>query len=70
MSLEAPTHTRSIDNTTPTEGLGAIDDIYNAVQDMKSGDVTTLVSAAQSLVSEAGNMVLDPIGGLGAMVVE
>ena len=32
MSLEAPTHTRSIDNTTPTEGLGAIDDIYLGVQ--------------------------------------
>ena len=70
MSPEAPEYTRSIDYTTPTEGLAVFDTLYNAAQDLRSGDVTNLVDSAQGLVEEVGNLVLDPVGGIAGSVVE
>ena len=70
MSPEAPEYTRSIDYTTPTEGLAVFDTLYNAAQDLRSGDVTHLVDSAQGLVEEVGNLVLDPVGGIAGSVVE
>ena len=70
MSPEAPEYTRSIDNTTPTEGLAVFDTLYNAAQDLRSGDVTNLVDSARGLVEEAGNLMLDPVGGIAGSVVE
>ena len=70
MSPEAPEYTRSIDNTTPTEGLVILDTLYNAAQDLRSGDVNNLVDSAQGLLEEAGNLALDPVGTIAGSVVE
>lgn len=70
MSPEAPEYTRSIDYTTPTEGLAVFDTLYNAAQDLRSGDVTNLVDSAQGLIEEAGNLMLDPVGGIAGSVIE
>ena len=70
MSLEAPEHTRSIDYTTPTEGLGFIDEIVGAADDIRNGDIVSLVQSAQGLYDEIGGLVADPVGYIGGMVVE
>ena len=44
MSVESPEFTPSIDYTTPTEGLGIVDELYNVAQDLRAGEVNNLVS--------------------------
>ena len=41
MSVESPEFTPSIDYTTPTEGLGIVDELYNVAQDLRAGEVNS-----------------------------
>lgn len=70
MNLEAPEHTRSIDNTTPTEGLGFVDQIVGAADDIRNGDIVSLAESAKGIYDEIGSFVADPVGYIGSMVVE
>ena len=70
MSVESPEFTRSIDYTTPTEGLGIVDELYNVAQDLRAGEVNNLVDSAKAIYEEAASLALDPIGGLTGMAVE
>ena len=70
MSVESPEFTPSIDNTTPTEGLGIVDELYNVAQDLRAGEVNNLVSSAKAIYDEAASLAVDPIGGLTGMAVE
>lgn len=70
MSVESPEFTRSIDYTTPTEGLGIVDELYNVAQDLRAGEVNNLVDSAKAIYEEAAGLAVDPIGGLVGMAVE
>ena len=70
MSVESPEFTPSIDNTTPTEGLGIVDELYNVAQDLRAGEVNNLVDSAKAIYEEAAGLAVDPIGGLVGMAVE
>ena len=70
MSVESPEFTPSIDNTTPTEGLGIVDELYNVAQDLRAGEVNNLVDSAKAIYEEAAGLAVDPIGGLVGMGVE
>lgn len=70
MSVESPEFTPSIDYTTPTEGLGIVDELYNVAQDLRAGEVNNLVSSAKAIYEEAAGLAVDPIGGLVGMGVE
>ena len=70
MSVESPEFTPKIDYTTPTEGLGVIDELYNVAQDLRAGEVNNLVDSAKAILEETGSLVLDPVGGIAGMVVE
>lgn len=70
MSVESPEFTRSIDYTTPTEGLGIVDELYNVAQDLRAGEVNNLVDSAKAIYEEAAGLAVDPIGGLVGMGVE
>ena len=70
MSVESPEFTPSIDYTTPTEGLGIVDELYNVAQDLRAGEVNNLVDSAKAIYEEAASLAMDPIGGLVGMGVE
>lgn len=70
MSVESPEFTPSIDYTTPTEGLGIFDELYNVAQDLRAGEVNNLVSSAKAIYDEAASLAVDPIGGITGMAVE
>ena len=70
MSVESPEFTRSIDYTTPTEGLGIVDELYNVAQDLRAGEVNNLVDSAKAIYEEAAGLAVDPIGGIVGMAVE
>ena len=70
MSVESPEFTRSIDYTTPTEGLGIVDELYNVAQDLRAGEVNNLVDSAKAIYEEAAGLAVDPIGGVVGMAVE
>ena len=70
MSVESPEFTPSIDYTTPTEGLGIVDELYNVAQDLRAGEVNNLVSSAKAIYDEAASLAMDPIGGITGMAVE
>ena len=70
MSVESPEFTRSIDYTTPTEGLGIVDELYNVAQDLRAGEVNNLVDSAKAIYEQAAGLAVDPIGGVVGMAVE
>ena len=70
MSVESPEFTPSIDNTTPTEGLGIVDELYNVAQDLRAGEVNNLVDSAKAIYEQAAGLAVDPIGGVVGMAVE
>lgn len=70
MSVESPEFTPSIDYTTPTEGLGIFDELYNVAQDLRAGEVNNLVSSAKAIYDEAASLAMDPVGGITGMAVE
>ena len=70
MNLEAPEHTRSNDYTTPTEGLGFVDEIVGAADDIRNGDIVSLAESAQGLYEELAALAADPIAYVGGMVIE
>ena len=70
MSVESPEFTRSIDYTTPTEGLGIVDELYNVAQDLRAGEVNNLVDSAKAIYEQAAGLAVDPIGGIVGMAVE
>jgi len=70
VSVESPEFTPSIDYTTPTEGLGIVDELYNVAQDLRAGEVNNLVDSAKAIYEEAAGLAVDPIGGLVGMGVE
>ena len=57
MSVESPEFTPSIDNTTPTEGLGIVDELYNVAQDLRAGEVNNLVDSAKAIYEEVASSV-------------
>ena len=70
MSVESPEFTPSIDYTTPTEGLGIVDELYNVAQDLRAGEVNNLVDSAKAIYEQAAGLAVDPIGGVVGMAVE
>jgi hypothetical protein len=70
VSVESPEFTRSIDYTTPTEGLGIVDELYNVAQDLRAGEVNNLVDSAKAIYEQAAGLAVDPIGGVVGMAVE
>jgi len=70
VSVESPEFTPSVDYTTPTEGLGIVDELYNVAQDLRAGEVNNLVDSAKAIYEEAAGLAVDPIGGLVGMGVE
>lgn len=70
MSVESPEFTPSVDYTTPTEGLGIVDELYNVAQDLRAGEVNNLVNSAKAIYDEAASLAVDPIGGLVGMGVD
>ena len=39
MTAQSPVHTSSRSNSTATEGLGVVDDIYRNAVDISNGDI-------------------------------
>lgn len=61
MSPESPEYTPRVNNSTPTEGLGVVDDIYRGAMSLKEGDFGAIQTMIQSARSGMVRLKADPI---------
>ena len=69
MTAQAPVHTQSLSNSTPTEGLGVIDDIYRSAVAVSNGDFGGIITAIQSARSGMLQLEADPVDFFSQMAV-
>ena len=69
MTPQAPVHTQSLSNSTPTEGLGVIDDIYRSAVAVSNGDFGAIITAIQSARSAMVPLSVDPVDYITQMAV-
>ena len=69
MTPQAPVHTQSLSNSTPTEGLGVIDDIYRSAVAVSNGDFGAIITAIQSARSGMIHLKADPVDYFSQMAV-
>ena len=69
MTPQAPVHTQSLSNSTPTEGLGVIDDIYRSAVAVSNGDFGGIITAIQSARSGMLHLKADPVDFFSQMAV-
>ena len=69
MTPQAPVHTQSLSNSTPTEGLGVIDDIYRSAVAVSNGDFGGIITAIQSARSGMIHLKADPVDYFSQMAV-
>ena len=69
MTPQAPVHTQSLSNSTPTEGLGVIDDIYRSAVAVSNGDFGGIITAIQSARSGMLQLEADPVDFFSQMAV-
>jgi len=69
VTAQAPVHTQSLSNSTPTEGLGVIDDIYRSAVAVSNGDFGGIITAIQSARSGMLQLEADPVDFFSQMAV-
>ena len=60
MTAQAPVHTQSLSNSTPTEGLGFIDDLYRSAVAVSNGDFGGVITAIETARATMHAFELNP----------
>ena len=60
MTAQAPVHTQSLSNSTPTEGLGFIDDLYRSAVAVSNGDFGGVITAIEAARATMQAFELNP----------
>ena len=69
MTAQSPVHTLSRSNSTPTEGLGVVDDIYRNAVDISNGDFASVQAMIDNARSGMMCLAADPVDFFGQMAV-
>ena len=65
MTAQSPVHTLSRSNSTPTEGLGVVDDIYRNAVDISNGDFASVQAMIDNARSGMMCLAADPVDFFG-----
>ena len=69
MTAQSPVHTSSRSNSTATEGLGVVDDIYRNAVDISNGDFASVQAMIDNARSGMMCLAADPVDFFGQMAV-